>query len=98
MNNRTNGRLPLFSLGQVVSTPGALEAVAEADESFEQLLRRHVSGDWGVLCVEDQQENARALANGWRILSAYVLSTGVKIWVITEADRSVTTILLPSEY
>jgi hypothetical protein len=85
-------------LGQVLSTPGALEEVEKADETFESLIHRHVTGDWGNLCAEDKQENALGLAHGWRIFSAYVLSTGIKIWVITEADRSATTFLLPSEY
>lgn len=98
MSSRMNGRLPLFPLGQVLSTPGALEEIVRADETFEQLLHRHVTGDWGNLSDEDVQENTRSLAHGWRILSAYVLSTGVKIWVITEADRSATTFLLPCEY
>jgi len=98
MSYRTNGRQPRFFLGQVVATPGALEQVAQADETFEQLLYRHVTGDWGNLCEDDKQENELGLRHGLRIFSAYVLSTGQKIWVITEADRSVTTFLLPQEY
>jgi hypothetical protein len=62
------------------------------------LLKRHVTGDWGELDEHDLLENERSLADGCRLLAAYVLSTGVKIWIITEADRSVTTLLLPSEY
>ena len=87
-----------FPLGQIVATPGALQALAEAGENPASLLKRHVIGDWGELDGHDQLENERSLADGCRLLSAYVLSTGSKLWIITEADRSVTTLLLPSEY
>jgi hypothetical protein len=87
-----------FPLGQIVATPGALEAFREAGEEPETYLQRHVSGDWGTVCEEDKQENERSLVNGWRILSSYTLSNGTKIWIISEADRSSTCILLPSEY
>jgi hypothetical protein len=89
---------PLFSLGQVVSTPGALEAMAKADTNGMMLLLRHVTGDWGEVCEEDARENELSVKEGFRILSAYTLSTGVKIWIITESDRSATTFLLPDEY
>jgi hypothetical protein len=79
-------------------TPGALRALATAGQDTRELLRRHVTGDWGDLCEEDLQENRIAINRGFRILSAYTLSTQEKVWVITEADRSATTILLPSEY
>ncbi len=98
MSYRTNGRQPLFPLGQVVATPGALEHIEQADETFEQLLHRHITGDWGNLCEEDKQQNELGLKHGMRIFSAYILSTGQKLWVITEADRSATTFLLPREY
>lgn len=62
------------------------------------LFDRHITGDWGDLCEEDKQENEFSVKHGLRILSAYTLSTGVKVWVITEANRSTTTILLPEEY
>lgn len=91
-------RLPKFSLGQLVATPGALESLQEAQQSPLEFLVRHVTGDWGDLGEEDKQENEFSVENGFRILSAYTLSSGQKVWVITEADRSVTTILLPSEY
>ncbi len=87
-----------FQLGRTVATPGAIEALKVAQETGQQLLKRHQSGDWGVLDTEDKQENEFSIKNNWRILSSYILSTGVKIWVITEADRSATTILLPEEY
>jgi len=89
---------PLFRLGQVVATPGALEALEETAQSASEFLGRHVSGDWGELPDEDCKENELSLKNGFRILSAYILRSGKKIWVITEADRSATTILLPEEY
>jgi len=87
-----------FSLGQVVATPGALAALEEAHQAPGEFLHRHQGGDWGVVCEEDKTENELGLKEGFRLLSAYMLSTGVKIWVITEADRSATTILLPDEY
>lgn len=89
---------PLFPLGQVLSTPGALEALAEVEQEPLQLLARHVTGDWGQVPDEDKAENDFSVERQLRILSAYVLPTGVKVWVITEADRSATTFLLPSEY
>lgn len=93
-----NANEPKFEVGQTVATPGALKAVGRSDASFTALLMRHVCGDWGDLSPEDARANDEALTNGDRILSAYVLSTGVKVWVITEADRSSTCILLPEEY
>jgi len=92
---RTN---PILELGRVVATPGALEALIAAGETGERYLFRHECGDWGDLCAEDREVNERALRLGQRILSEYRLSTGEKLWIITEWDRSVTTLLLPSEY
>jgi len=86
-----------LSLGRVLATPGALRALSEAGEDPLRLLARHASGDWGELDAHDRRENERSLKNGWRVLSSYPVGDG-KVWVITEADRSVTTILLPSEY
>lgn len=88
----------LFSLGQTVATPGALSALEEANQMPQELLFRHVTGDWGDLCEEDKRENELGLTQGLRIFSSYLLSTQVKIWVITEWDRSVTTLLLPEDY
>jgi hypothetical protein len=88
----------LFPLGQIVATPGALQALKEAGQGPTEFLQRHVNGDWGALDDEDRQENEQSVQNGWRILSAYTTSAGEKLWIITEADRSVTTLLLPSEY
>jgi len=89
---------PLFSLGQLVATPGVLEELQRAGQSPTVFLDRHVVGDWGNCCVEDAMANDQALRDGARIFSVYHTAKGVKIWVITEADRSSTCILLPSEY
>ena len=93
-----NRLLPKFSLGRIVATPGALEAVQEANQNPFEFIQRHQSGDWGELCEEDKRENEFSLKNGFRILSAYRTLHDVKVWIITEADRSVTTLLLPHEY
>ena len=89
---------PLFQLGQLVGTPGALDALLDADQDPAELLLRHVAGDWGDLDDEDKKENELSVKEGFRILSSYRLETGAKVWVITERDRSVTTILLPEDY
>jgi hypothetical protein len=93
----------LFNLGKLVATPGALEALKKAGQQPWELLAKHVRGDWGTLDDEDRRLNDEAVKDGSRILSAYVLQTGQKLWVITEASddhghRAATTILLPSEY
>lgn len=85
-----------FPLGQVVSTPGA-RAALEPMVFFPLILERHRNGDWGDISDVDKQANDEAVNNGLRILSAYNVN-GVNVWIITEADRSVTTILLPEEY
>lgn len=87
-----------FSLGQVVATPGALQALARGEEQYLPLLMRHARGDWGEVCTEDAGANDRALRSGGRLFSAYRLRDTTKIWIITEADRSSTCILLPEEY
>lgn len=94
----TNNKKPRFALGQVVATPGALESLQAAGQSPMELLQRHVVLDPGALDEEDQQTNEEAVANGERILSSYLLKDGTKLWVITEADRSSTCLLLPDEY
>ena len=75
-----------------------LEAFRASGESPLVFLERHLAGDWGDVDEHDRHENELSLQNGWRLLSAYTLSTGVKFWIITEADRSATTFLLPDEY
>lgn len=89
---------PLFALGQVVATPGALNTMTELDIAPLELIHRHVIGDWGDLGAEDQQQNLVAIRSGLRIFSSYRVSPAIKIWIITEADRSSTTLLLPDEY
>jgi hypothetical protein len=86
-----------LSLGKVVATPGALKAITEEGEDPFDYLARHASGDWGDLCEDDRRENERSLRHGWRVVSSYPVGKKT-VWVITEADRSVTTLLLPEEY
>jgi hypothetical protein len=87
-----------FGLGQVVATPGALAALEESGEQPCEFLARHAAGDWGDLSEEDRNENQISLELGFRLLSSYRLKDGAKLWIITEADRSSTTLLLPDEY
>ncbi len=89
----------LFPLGRVVATPGALEVLEYTRTDALELLRRHIAGDWGEVPPEDARENRLSVRNGWRVLSSYpVGEAGEKVWIITEADRSSTCLLLPSEY
>lgn len=86
-------------LGRIVATPAALEALERARLRPEHLLARHVRGDWGDIDEDDFHANERALLDGARLLSAYTLpGTGQRVWIITEWDRSLTTILLPEDY
>jgi hypothetical protein len=87
-----------FSLGRTLATPGALETLETLGIEPSTLFDRHLNCDWSDMCEEDQISNREALTNGSRIFSSYLLPQDTKIWVITEADRSATTILLPSEY
>lgn len=97
---------PLFPIGSVVATPASLKAMAHIGIQPLSLLHRHVCGDWGDIDPEDRQTNIAALAHGSRLMSSYKLPAGpeahageaITVWLITEADRSVTTFLLPSEY
>ncbi len=89
---------PKFRLGQLVATPGALRALKDAGQDPLEFISRHVSGDWGEVNEEDKQENEFSVTHGFRILSAYRTAKGETIWLITESDRSATTLLLPSEY
>ena len=95
MNKHTQ---KLFPLGQIVATPGALETLEKAKTPPMELLIRHVCGDFGEIDSEDWQTNLDAIQDDARILSAYGLKTGEKLWIITEADRSSTCILRPDEY
>jgi hypothetical protein len=98
-DGRVSKEARLFSLGQIVATPGALQALERAGQLASHFLLKHALGDWGdLLCDEDKAANDEALADDLRILSAYRLEDGTRIWIITEADRSSTCCLLPSEY
>jgi hypothetical protein len=91
-------RKPLFKLGQLVATPGALAALEKSGQSPMDFISRHVTGDWGELSDDDRKENQFSLEKGFRLLSSYKTDAGDRLWVITESDRSVSTILLPEEY
>ena len=99
-NHTTNKQSTItrFALGQTFITPGAEEALQIAGQTATEFLRRHMSGDWGELSDEDVRENEFSLKEGLRLLSAYQTGKGQKLWIITEADRSATTLLLPDEY
>ena len=88
----------LFPLGQTVITPGAIEALEKSKQHPGDFLSRHLRGDWGELCEEDRAANQEALTEKLRLMSVYRTTKQEKLWIITEADRSVTTLLLPSEY
>ena len=94
---------PLFDLGRIVATPGALEALQAAGQQPYEFLARHVTGDWGDLDDEDRSLNDTAMRDGSRILSAYQTRNGERLWIITEAAddhgrRYSSMLLLPSEY
>ena len=88
--------IALFRAGNVVATPHALECLTPAD--INRGLQRHLAGDWGEVSENDSAANNRAVVERTRILSAYNASNGTRFWIITEADRSATTILLPQDY
>jgi hypothetical protein len=88
----------LFPLGKIVATPGAISALDEAGQNPATFLKRHQSGDWGDCDEADRKENDLSVREEFRIFSVYHTSAGQKIWVITEADRSSTCVLLPDEY
>ncbi len=87
---------PRFPLGRVLITPNAMESLHHDD--VLTALGRHQRGDWGELGKEDKRENELSLERGFRLLSAYTDRSNVKFWIITEADRSATTVLLPEDY
>lgn len=87
-----------LTAGRLFATPGALDALRAADVTVDDLLTRHLCGDWGDLSEEDREQNDLALEAGLRVLSSYTLTANVKVWIITEWDRSVTTVLLPDDY
>jgi hypothetical protein len=91
--------MSLFPLGNIVATPGALAALNKNGQTPDEFIQRHVSGDWGDLCDKDKKLNDEAVrTKNDRVFTAYSLKDGSKIWVITEWDRSVTTVLLPEDY
>lgn len=99
--NHPNGAFTgasLFTLGQLLATPGALATLEAWQMTALPFLLRHVSGDWGDICIEDGQANVDGLKYGNRLISVYVISPSDRLWIITEADRSTTTLLLPEEY
>ena len=89
---------PAFELGQIVATPGALAALKKAGQQPGEFVTRHVNREWGDIPDEDRRENEYSLEQGFRLLSAYKTNAGDRLWLITEADRSVTTLLIPEEY
>lgn len=89
---------PLFPLGKLVATRGAVDLLRIHELSPFDLVTRHWEGDWGDLDEEDTKANQYALRHGLRLLSSYVIGGSAKLWIITEADRSATTLLLPEEY
>ncbi|MBT2794750.1 hypothetical protein [Paraburkholderia strydomiana] len=89
----------LFSLGRIHATPGAIDLLDQTGTNADELLRRHLRGDWGVVCSADARANKLAVVHGTRILSAYELGARrERLWIITEAGRESTTLLLPAEY
>jgi len=88
----------LFDGGRTCSTPGAMAALERANQEPGEFLCRHFAGDWGDVCPDDWQENENSLEQGFRLLSSYRTTAGERVWIITEADRSLTTLLLPEEY
>lgn len=89
---------PLFPLGQIVATPGALAALERAKQPAACFVSRHEVGDWGELERTDVAENEYSVAHGFRLLNSYRTDAGDRLWIITEADLSATTLLLPEEY
>ena len=98
MESPPNGTGPKFQLGQVVSTPGALELLVGAGCSPVEFIARHAAGDWGDLDEHDRLVNEQALLHGGRLLSSYKVIGEERLWIISEADRSSTCLLRPDEY
>lgn len=94
-------RVAKFALGSMVMTRSVAAMIERGELGYDEvllMLSRHVRGDWGSVCASDAKENDNALRNGERLLSSYTSRGGEKLWVITEWDRSATTVLLPSDY
>src|SRR5438093_11447488 len=90
--------IPLFPAGQIVATPGALALLEQSNKTPLEFLSRHLRGDWGDLCQDDKTGNELSLKHGFRLMSSYRVSESETLWIITEADRSATTLLLSYEY
>ncbi len=90
--------MPLFKLGKIVATPGALNALGRSSQCPGEFLAKHVGGDWGELDAFDTEANRTAVRDGGRILSSYTTRQGETVWIITESDRSSTCLLLPEDY
>ena len=97
VKNAATNKPPLFALGQIVATPTVLEHLEKHGINASDYLNRHVRGDWGEVPKADAAENDFALTRRLRLLSSYTVAKE-RIWILTEADRSVTTMLFPSEY
>lgn len=96
-NSSKSRNIPLFALGQIVATPAVLAHLNEHRIHPDTYIRRHQCGDWGNVPSEDAGENDFSVLNGLRVLSSYEIAAE-RVWIITEADRSVTTLLMPNEY
>lgn len=98
MNSTAPFRRPRLPLGRLLATPAAVDAIQSAGASIFALVNRHARGDWGDLPEADREQNDLSVVAGRRVLSCYPLGDEQKVWIITEADRSTTTLLLPDEY
>ena len=98
MNQFIPEQATLFALGRIVATPGARTALSRVQQSPQVFLARHAQGDWGDMAPDDLAANAQALQDGRRLFSAYTLTSGIRLWVMTSANRAVTKVLLPLEY
>lgn len=98
MNSTLPIRRTRLPLGRLLATPAAIDAIQSAGLSIFVLVNRHARGDWGDLPESDREQNELSVVAGQRVLSCYALTGDQKVWIITEADRSTTTILLPEEY
>jgi len=96
MTDRYDAPVPKFSLGRIVMTESATQTLLHND--IATALLRHARGDWGDVCTEDRDANESALWDGLRLFSVYHDRKGVKFWIMTEADRNTTTVLLPHDY
>ncbi|ALS66599.1 MULTISPECIES: hypothetical protein [Pandoraea] len=98
MNSTLPIRRARLPLGRLLATPAAVDAIQSAGASIYALVNRHACGDWGDLPEADREQNDLSVVSGRRVLSCYPLGGELKVWIVTDADRSTTTILLPEEY